>query len=99
MSDLGLIDIGGTSIKLAVMKNQKLEKLPSIPTPKTLEEFYSDLNENVAKMKSEYQIKGVGISSPGAVNKKTGVVEGLQPFLISIILKSNKLCQINLDYL
>ena len=76
MSDLGLIDIGGTSIKLAVMRNQKLEKLPSIPTPKTLDEFYSALNENVAKMKSEYQIKGVGISSPGAVNKKTGVVEG-----------------------
>ncbi|WCG35506.1 ROK family protein [Companilactobacillus farciminis] len=76
MSNLGLIDIGGTSIKLAVMQNQKLKKLPSIPTPKTLEEFYSVLNENVAKMKSEHQIEGVGISSPGAVNKKTGVVEG-----------------------
>ncbi|WP_201307005.1 ROK family protein [Companilactobacillus farciminis] len=76
MSNLGLIDIGGTSIKLAVMQNQKLKKLPSIPTPKTLEEFYSVLNENVAKMKSEYRIEGVGISSPGAVNKKTGVIEG-----------------------
>ena len=76
MSNLGLIDIGGTSIKLAVMQDQKLEKLPSIPTPKTLEEFYSELSKNVAFMKSEYQIHGVGISSPGAVNKKTGVVEG-----------------------
>lgn len=76
MSNLGLIDIGGTSIKLAVMQNQKLKKLPSIPTPKTLEEFCSVLNENVAKMKSEYRIEGVGISSPGAVNKKTGVIEG-----------------------
>lgn len=76
MNDLGLIDIGGTSIKMAVMQNQKLKKLPSIPTPKTLEKFYSVLNENVAKMKLEYQIKGVGISSPGAVNKKIGVIEG-----------------------
>ncbi|TGD23554.1 ROK family protein [Companilactobacillus suantsaicola] len=76
MSNLGLIDIGGTSIKLAVMQGQELKKLPSIPTPKTLEEFYSELTKNVTAMKSEYEITGVGISSPGAVNKKTGVVEG-----------------------
>ncbi|WP_334352289.1 ROK family protein [Companilactobacillus sp. HBUAS56257] len=76
MSNLGLIDIGGTSIKLAVMQDQELKKLPSIPTPKTLEDFYSELTKNVTAMKSEYDITGVGISSPGAVNKKTGVVEG-----------------------
>jgi len=76
MSNLGLIDIGGTSIKFAVMKNGELEKLSPVATPKTLGEFYNDLTKKINKMKDDYQITGVGISSPGAVNKKTGVVEG-----------------------
>ncbi|GEO58990.1 ROK family protein [Companilactobacillus bobalius] len=76
MSNLGLIDIGGTSIKFAVMKNGQLEKLEPVKTPQTLEEFYQTLTAKVNTMKTQYQITGVGISSPGAVNKKTGVVEG-----------------------
>lgn len=76
MSNLGLIDIGGTSIKFAVMVNDQLKKLDPVKTPKTLEEFYTELAKKVTDMKSEYAITGVGISSPGAVNKKTGVVEG-----------------------
>ncbi|HIY91873.1 ROK family protein [Companilactobacillus sp. HBUAS56275] len=76
MSNLGLIDIGGTSIKFAVMKDGQLEKLEPVKTPQTLDEFYQALTTKVDLMKNQYQIVGVGISSPGAVNKKTGVVEG-----------------------
>lgn len=76
MSNLGLIDIGGTSIKFAVMKDGQLEKLEPVKTPQTLDEFYQALTTKVNLMKDQYQIVGVGISSPGAVNKKTGVVEG-----------------------
>lgn len=76
MSNLGLIDIGGTSIKFAVMENGQLKKLDPVKTPKTLEEFYTELTKKITEMKSEFSITGVGISSPGAVNKKTGVVEG-----------------------
>lgn len=76
MSNLGLVDIGGTSIKFAVMKDDQLEKLEPVKTPQTLEEFYQVLTNKVDSMKAQYQITGVGISSPGAVNKKTGVVEG-----------------------
>lgn len=76
MSNLGLVDIGGTSIKFAVMKDDQLEKLEPVKTPQTLEEFYQILTNKVDSMKAQYQITGVGISSPGAVNKKTGVVEG-----------------------
>lgn len=76
MSNLGLIDIGGTSIKFAVMEGTQLKKLDPVSTPKTLEGFYDALAQKVAEMKSEYKITGVGISSPGAVNKKTGVIEG-----------------------
>lgn len=76
MSNLGLVDIGGTSIKFAVMKDGQLEKLEPVKTPQTLDEFYQVLTAKVDSMKVQYQITGVGISSPGAVNKKTGVVEG-----------------------
>ncbi|ALB28484.1 ROK family protein [Companilactobacillus heilongjiangensis] len=75
MKNLGLIDIGGTSIKFAVWKDNELKKLKPVPTPSTLGEFYNVLTDQVEKMK-QYQIVGVGISSPGAVNKKTGVIEG-----------------------
>ncbi|MBT8951554.1 N-acetylmannosamine kinase, partial [Lactobacillus delbrueckii subsp. bulgaricus] len=34
------------------------------------------LTTQVAQMKRDYQIAGVGISSPGAVNKATGIIEG-----------------------
>ncbi|AUI71871.1 ROK family protein [Companilactobacillus alimentarius] len=76
MNNLGLIDIGGTSIKFAVMQNNELKKLSSVKTPETLEDFYTSLTNKVNLMKKDYQITGVGISSPGAVNKKTGVIEG-----------------------
>lgn len=76
MSNIGLVDIGGTSIKFAAMVDDKLKKFDSIVTPKNLENFYTLLTDKVAMMKDKYQIEGVGISSPGAVNKKTGVVEG-----------------------
>jgi predicted NBD/HSP70 family sugar kinase len=47
-----------------------------VATPTTLAEFYEVLTSQVAQMKADYQIGGVGISSPGAVNKATGVIEG-----------------------
>lgn len=76
MENIGLIDIGGTTIKFGAMVQGKLEKLSPIATPKVLENFYQVLTTRVSEMKEKYQIKGVGISSPGAVNKKTGIIEG-----------------------
>ncbi|APX71302.1 ROK family protein [Companilactobacillus allii] len=76
MKNLGLIDIGGTSIKFAMWQDNKLKKLKSIPTPSTLGEFYNELVDKVNQMKQTASIVGVGISSPGAVNKKSGVIEG-----------------------
>ncbi|MDV7719417.1 ROK family protein [Pediococcus ethanolidurans] len=76
MSNIGLIDIGGTTIKFAVWDGQRLVGHNSRKTPKTLSEFYEILTTEVTKMKTQFGISGVGISSPGAVNKKTGVIEG-----------------------
>lgn len=74
--NIGLIDIGGTTIKLGTLVGAEVKKYPAIKTPSTIEEFYVALTKAVEQMKHDYQIVGVGISSPGAVNKATGEIEG-----------------------
>ncbi|HEL0602457.1 TPA: ROK family protein [Streptococcus equi subsp. zooepidemicus] len=69
------IDIGGTSTKFATCRKGKLEKQSSRPTPHSLEGFYRMLDERLAYYRTE-KLSGIAISSPGAVNKKTGSVEG-----------------------
>lgn len=74
--DLAAIDIGGTSIKFATWKNNELIDKHAIKTPKTLDEFYQVLTTEVNKIKKSTLIRGVAISSPGAVDQKTGIIGG-----------------------
>lgn len=74
--DLAAIDIGGTTIKIATWKDGKLINKHAVDTPKDLTSFYNVLTNEVNKIKKETPIKGVGISSPGAVDKKTGIIGG-----------------------
>lgn len=76
MEPIGLIDIGGTSIKFAIWQDQQLLARTSAKTPTTLAGFYDLLTTQVAAMKQTAPITGVGISAPGAVNQQTGVIEG-----------------------
>ena len=76
MQPIGLIDIGGTTIKFAVLKSGHLISKNKIATPDNLVDFYKETTAQVNQMRQEHQILGVGISSPGAVNKSTGVIEG-----------------------
>lgn len=76
MTPLGLIDIGGTSIKFAIWENGELTHHHAVATPDNKAAFMALLTAEVAEMKTQAPIKGVGISSPGAVNKATGVIEG-----------------------
>lgn len=75
MMTLLCIDIGGTSTKFATCRKGKLEKQSSCPTPHSLEGFYRMLDERLAYYRTE-KLSGIAISSPGAVNKKTGSIEG-----------------------
>lgn len=70
------IDIGGTTIKIATWINKKLKMVFTIDTPDNLETFYEELTDAVEEIKAKNKMDGVAISSPGAVNKKTGVIEG-----------------------
>ncbi|MCD3438329.1 ROK family protein [Streptococcus equi subsp. zooepidemicus] len=69
------IDIGGTSIKFAICHKGRLKKQSSRPTPQSLEGFYRMLDERLAYYRTE-KLSGIAISSPGAVNKATGIIEG-----------------------
>ncbi|MFJ6921345.1 MAG: ROK family protein [Lactobacillus crispatus] len=74
--DLAAIDIGGTTIKIATWKDGKLQDKHAVNTPKDLNSFYDILTAEVNKIKQNTKIKGVAISSPGAVDQKTGIIGG-----------------------
>lgn len=76
MATLGLIDIGGTTIKFAIWENQQLTHHHAISTPAAKADFMTLLSEEVDQMKRDAPITGVAISSPGSVNKARGVIEG-----------------------
>ena len=70
------IDIGGTSIKYARFADGKLGEEGAFGTPDNLEQFYQSLTAVVEQFKENSDVCGVAISSPGAVNKASGVIEG-----------------------
>lgn len=76
MATLALVDIGGTTIKFALWQDHQLKNHHAVKTPANKEAFMTLLTDEVEKMKAQAPITGVGISSPGAVNKATGVIEG-----------------------
>lgn len=76
MAPLGLIDIGGTTIKFAIWQDATLTQHHAVTTPTTKTAFMDLLQREVEQMKAHAAIAGVGISSPGSVNQATGVIEG-----------------------
>jgi glucokinase len=76
MTKLAVVDIGGTTIKFAAWDESKLLNIHRIQTPSDLSGFFELLDEEVKKIKEKIDIVGVAISSPGAVNKVSGVIEG-----------------------
>lgn len=77
------VDIGGTSIKFAKWTNNQLTQLCSERTPDSLAAFYQLLVQKKDQLAAQTQVIGVAISSPGAVNKESGVIEGMSavPYL------------------
>ena len=78
MKKLIVIDVGGTTIKYNIWNEttQSLGKPSHIDTPKTLNEFYESLSSIVSEYRND-EIDGVGISIPGAVNQKSGIIGGI----------------------
>lgn len=74
--NLGVIDIGGTTIKCACWVNNKLIEKKEYSTPQSLTEFMKILKQYIDTVKVKNKLRGVSISSPGAVNKQKGIIEG-----------------------
>jgi predicted NBD/HSP70 family sugar kinase len=73
-----VFDIGGTYIKFAVMNEQgmKLEG-GKVPTPQGgLEFFLQKTSEIVTQYRQSYALLGIALSSPGAVDVKSGYIGG-----------------------
>ncbi|MDU6522540.1 MAG: ROK family protein [Enterococcus sp.] len=74
--NLGVIDIGGTTIKFALWKNGELFPGEVCKTPADLDTFYQIIERQIQIMTKQCSLSGIAISSPGAVNKASGVIEG-----------------------
>lgn len=71
------LDIGGTSIKVALSdKDGNLIEKDTLYPSHELKEFTDTIVNWVNGMKNQYDIKGVAISSPGAVDTNSGIVGG-----------------------
>lgn len=71
-----IFDIGGTSTKIGIIENDKIIKKYSVDRKETLDCFIKFLEDTVESTKKEYDIKGIGFSSPGTVNAFTGEIGG-----------------------
>ena len=71
------IDLGGTKIAYALVKDHKLVSQPRrVPTPHGGEKIIETLIQLIADFQKEHLIHGVGIATAGIVNVDTGEVVG-----------------------
>lgn len=77
MNNYMVYDVGGSAIKCAVMSETgKIIQKGKLAVPATFDSFIEDLAAQVDKYRNTFSLQGVAISSPGAVNQETGIVEG-----------------------
>ncbi|WP_414838822.1 ROK family protein [Carnobacterium sp. TMP28] len=69
-------DIGGTSIKYGIWKEEKLSHKGSLKTPATWSEMKQACKEIKIHYEEKFELEGVAFSSPGAVNQKKRSIDG-----------------------
>lgn len=71
------IDIGGTAIKVGVLdKEGNINSKASLEVKQDFNELLDTLVTWIEDVKKLYNIEGIAISSPGAVDSKSGIVGG-----------------------
>ncbi|WP_160691311.1 ROK family protein [Clostridium sp. C2-6-12] len=78
MENFMVFDIGGSSIKWSVI-NQGADILESgkLSIPDNKETFFNNIGNTTNEMKEKFDIQGIAISAPGAVDCETGIIGGL----------------------
>ena len=70
------MDIGGTSMKCAVMQEDaKIIEQMTIKTPPTLSQMYQAMKECFDRYQN-YNLQGLALSMPGAVDSEAGIIGG-----------------------
>ncbi|NSB12686.1 ROK family protein [Clostridium beijerinckii] len=70
-------DIGGSSVKWSVInENGEFIENGKFNVPSDKEEFFSKLSRTTNEMKGKFDVKGIAISAPGAVDSESGVIGG-----------------------
>ena len=74
---IACLDIGGTSIKVALSDREgNLIEKGNVNVAETFDVLMGNIVTWVNSMKEKYEIEGLAISSPGAVDSITGIVGG-----------------------
>lgn len=78
MKNYIVYDIGGSSIKYAIMNHNGdfIKKGNYKTSNKDFDIFIKDMIDVAKKCKEEFKIEGVAISAPGAVDSETGLIHG-----------------------
>lgn len=78
MRNFMVFDVGGTSTKWSVINELgDFKESNKFDCPDTVEEFFDELIKISNEMKEKYEVKGIGISAPGAVDGNTGIIGGI----------------------
>ena len=62
------VDIGGTNIKLAVVEGDEVKLKKQIKTKDTCDGIIGDITAEIADIRKQYDIKAVGIGTPGIID-------------------------------
>ncbi len=73
-----VFDIGGSAVKWSVINEDgSFVESGKFKVSSNREEFFSELAKTTNEMKDKYDVKGIAISAPGAVDSETGVIGGI----------------------
>lgn len=92
MNNFMVFDIGGSSTKWSVIdESGNFKENGKFNCQNTVEEFLDKLVSVTNEMKAKYEVKGIAISAPGAVDSNTGLIEGLSaiPYIHELNLKES----------
>ncbi|HCW53014.1 MAG TPA: ROK family protein [Clostridium sp.] len=78
MRSFMIFDIGGSSVKWSVIDEiGEIIQSDSIKIAENAHDFFNGLAEICNEMKEKYDVCGIGISAPGAVDCETGIIGGV----------------------
>lgn len=78
MRNFMVFDVGGTSTKWSIIDEAgDFKESNKFACPETGEEFFAEISKISNQMKSKYDVNGIAISAPGAVNSETGIIGGI----------------------